>query len=219
MGRKRKSLDELSLSGTLKQNPKRYKERLTAQSAPSDPLGDPPVRLPQGAKTAWAEISSTRPWLTAADRLDVELAATLTAKMRNPKTEATRADLALLQRTLAAIDKKEKKRPSAPESLPKELQPVVDKQLQADIQFCLDMSLSERDLDDMMSRFTESEQAPFRAEIEERRAYVIAYQDRTQRMQDLYKRQRQAQAEGNEVLANELWQQWRALAYPDKGTA
>jgi hypothetical protein len=82
MGRKRKSLDELSLSGTLKQNPKRYKERLTAQSAPGDPLGDPQVRLPQGAKTAWAEISSTRPWLTAADRLDVELAATLTAHNR-----------------------------------------------------------------------------------------------------------------------------------------
>ena len=125
MGRKRKSLEELSLTGTLRTNPARYKKRLAAESAQSagDSLGEPPVRLPQGAKTVWAEISSTRPWLTAADRLDVELAATLTAKMRNHKTEATRADLALLQRTLAGIDKKQSKR-STPvvKTLPKELQ-------------------------------------------------------------------------------------------------
>jgi hypothetical protein len=133
MGRKRKSLEELALTGTLKANPGRYKRRIAADSAlsaPGDPLGDPPVRLPQGAKTAWAEISSTRPWLTAADRLDVELAATLTANMRNTKKESTRADLALLQRTLASIDKKEKKRPTAipqPIALPQELIPKMSK--------------------------------------------------------------------------------------------
>jgi hypothetical protein len=83
------------------------------------------------------------------------------------------------------------------------------------IGFALEMSLSESELDDYLSRFTESQLAPFGAEIEARRRYVIAYETRTLAMQDTYKRQRQAQAEGNDVLAQTLHQEWLALYKSD----
>lgn len=111
MPARRKSARELLLSGALHKNPGLYADRFlptapAVETVPADPLGDPPRLTRVAEKNAWREIAAVRPWLTAVDRLNVELTAKLMATMRNPKGEPTRADLALLSRVIGQLDKK-----------------------------------------------------------------------------------------------------------------
>ena len=79
----RKSLQGLALSGQLRKNPGRYRDRQESP-IPSGPLGDPPRGLTAREVTAWRELSSLAPpgVLTNADRWLVEVCSRLMAKMR-----------------------------------------------------------------------------------------------------------------------------------------
>ena len=110
MPARKKSARELILSGALKKNPGLYADRFlptapAVATTPADPLGDPPRLMRVAEKNAWREIAAARPWLTAVDRVNVELAVKLMATMRNPKGDPTRADLALLSRVIGQLDK------------------------------------------------------------------------------------------------------------------
>jgi hypothetical protein len=79
LGRPRKSLQELKLSGTYQQNKKRYEA--VASAPPAKPLGRVPSYLTKEEKACWKEISSDLA-LAFGDRLALEVAAKLLAKSR-----------------------------------------------------------------------------------------------------------------------------------------
>lgn len=93
MGRPRKSIEELKISGTFAHNRKRY-EGAPVPSAPSadEPLGRPPRYFTKEQKAAWKEITDTCPGLTVADRLLVEVASQMLAKQRAGQAKASESN-------------------------------------------------------------------------------------------------------------------------------
>jgi hypothetical protein len=107
LGTKRRTADQLLLSGSLRKNPKRHAARFqpqVAQVAPAQPLGEPAPITPKSVKLAWAEIAGPRPWLTVLDRPRVETVAKLLAAQRK-QDEVSGTDAARLLRELDKLDK------------------------------------------------------------------------------------------------------------------
>lgn len=86
MGRPRKPTKVLELTGAFKKNPKRRKEREN-EPEPDGPLGDAPHYFQLDQVARWNEIRSSCPWLTIADRPQVELAAKLWASEQRGENE------------------------------------------------------------------------------------------------------------------------------------
>src|SRR5262245_15528222 len=80
MPRPRNPLGLAVASGAFAKNPARYRGR--NEPLVSDPLGEPPAWLIPTAKDAWHEFAATLPWLNASHRAIVEIAATLTGRLR-----------------------------------------------------------------------------------------------------------------------------------------
>lgn len=83
MGRHKKPKNILILTGAHKRNPKRLRER-EGEPEESRPLGDPPEHLTASEAACWDEITrhAIPGVLGLADRVSVELAAMLLAKVR-----------------------------------------------------------------------------------------------------------------------------------------
>jgi phage terminase small subunit len=100
MPRPRKPDEILEISGAFIDQPGR---RRPPAPRSSRPLGDPPPELAPDAARCWHEIAGEAApgVLTSADRLVVELAATIQARSR--RGEAPPAELALLLRALGEM--------------------------------------------------------------------------------------------------------------------
>lgn len=95
----RKPLNVLTISGAVRKNPQRYRQR---ENTPADkrPIGRVPATLNDDEKTAWRDIVASDPGvLRASDRATVEMAARLMAEVRNGENVPT-SRLALLQTIL-----------------------------------------------------------------------------------------------------------------------
>lgn len=81
MARPRKPTAIHALTGAIDHNPGRFADR---QNEPHDtrPLGPPPESMRPDQRAAWLEIDRLAPWLALADRLAVEITATLLARFR-----------------------------------------------------------------------------------------------------------------------------------------
>lgn len=81
MARPRKPTALHALSGAMEHNPARFADRA---DEPKDdrPLGPPPEFLRPDQRAAWMEIERLAPWVTMADRVAVEIAASLLAAFR-----------------------------------------------------------------------------------------------------------------------------------------
>ena len=97
MSRPRKPTSELALRGAFQRNPARLKER-EGEPAVTGVLGPAPDHLSSGAKAIWLEIATYGTWLTCADALMVEIAASLMAEFRSGA--ATTRQTTLLVTTL-----------------------------------------------------------------------------------------------------------------------
>lgn len=82
MGRPRKPTSELALRGAFQRNPSQLKER-EGEPVVTGALGPPPNTLSDGAKAVWREMAAHGTWLTSADALLVEIAASLMAEFRS----------------------------------------------------------------------------------------------------------------------------------------
>jgi hypothetical protein len=71
-------LEKARITGAIKTNPERFKNRADPKL---DHVGDPPHWMSRAEKRAWALICDEIPWLTRADRMLVEVAARLRARM------------------------------------------------------------------------------------------------------------------------------------------
>jgi hypothetical protein len=89
MGRPRKPTSELSLRGAFQRNPSRLKER-EGEPVVTGALGPPPDFLSDRAKAVWLEMAGHGTWLTAADRMMVEIAADLMAQFRSDAANTRR---------------------------------------------------------------------------------------------------------------------------------
>ena len=101
-GRPRISLQKAEATGATKHNPARFKGR-KPPSLP--PLGRPPAHLTDVEKRCWAAFRRECPWLTQADRCQVEIAAQLRAYTldRNSPSAARAKAIAPLLKALAAL--------------------------------------------------------------------------------------------------------------------
>jgi phage terminase small subunit len=81
----KKSLAELTLSGTLQQNRKRYAHLTSPVPTITTPIGRPPTHLLAIEKQAWLEIARTAPsgLLQRADRVLLEITSKLVVRMRS----------------------------------------------------------------------------------------------------------------------------------------
>jgi len=81
MARPRKPTALHLLTGAAEHNPARMRER---EGEPVDirPLGPPPDGMRPDQRAAWMEIERLAPWLVSADRLAVEITASLLATFR-----------------------------------------------------------------------------------------------------------------------------------------
>jgi hypothetical protein len=97
MPRPRKPTEVLEISGAFADKPAR--RRPAAPRSP-EPIGDPPAGMDPAAAGCWREIIAEAPpgVLTGADRLVVEIAAVMTAKVR--RGEATAGEAGLMLRAL-----------------------------------------------------------------------------------------------------------------------
>jgi hypothetical protein len=100
MGRPRKSLAELQLSGTVRHNPGRIRARLQEIEESAGPLGAPPAFLTGEEAEAWRELAALPP-VTRDHAHIVELASGLIAKKRNGKLN--RGELSTLLACLRAL--------------------------------------------------------------------------------------------------------------------
>lgn len=81
MARPRKPTAALKLSGAFEKNPKREAERAN-EPIVETPVGPTPNGMPADAAVIWAELVQHGFWLTAADRLLLEIACRLFADFR-----------------------------------------------------------------------------------------------------------------------------------------
>jgi len=116
----KKTLRELALSGTLRNNPGRYASRARTSDLIVGPLGQPPRHLSAQAKKVWREIVKDAPegLLTSADRMLLEIACFLTLKMRSGMVK--NSELGLLSSVLAKlgltpVDRNKVEAPQQPE--------------------------------------------------------------------------------------------------------
>jgi hypothetical protein len=84
MPKARKSLEELSRTGTLRKHHERYQGRIAAQKAPIVPLGTAPAHLPDAEQKVWKELASAAPrgLLQRSDRIFVGLVARMVVRAR-----------------------------------------------------------------------------------------------------------------------------------------
>lgn len=85
MARPRKPTHLLRLSGQLNRRPARYADRRN-EPAITDPVGPAPDTLSAAEATLWGELSGYGVWLTAADRLMLEIAVRLFVQFRGGET-------------------------------------------------------------------------------------------------------------------------------------
>lgn len=69
-----------NLTGAAGKNPQRFKHRKEPAQLP---LGAPPRGFTDAERNAWAEFADEIPWLCKADRVQVEIAARLKARMQS----------------------------------------------------------------------------------------------------------------------------------------
>lgn len=81
MARPRKPTNLHALNGTLAHDAARFADR-AGEPHDDRPLGPPPEFMRADQRAAWMEIERLAPWLAHADRLAVEIAATLVARFR-----------------------------------------------------------------------------------------------------------------------------------------
>ena len=81
MPRPRLPTDRLELTGAFAKNPQRRAVR-AGEPRPTVPLGDPPRQLDRAQSAVWRELAGLAPWLTAADRIALELTARLLVTLR-----------------------------------------------------------------------------------------------------------------------------------------
>jgi hypothetical protein len=101
----KKTTRQLIMSGTLLNNPGRYMNRATACDHKAGPLGEPPSQMANIEKAIWHEIAANagEGWLTASDRLLVELACRLTRRLRNPKAAILNSEMNTLANILSKL--------------------------------------------------------------------------------------------------------------------
>ncbi|QYO75331.1 hypothetical protein [Devosia salina] len=81
MARPRKPTHMLRLSGQLDRRPARYADRRN-EPAITDPIGSAPDNLSPAETAVWGELSGYGVWLTAGDRLILEIAVRLFHQFR-----------------------------------------------------------------------------------------------------------------------------------------
>lgn len=81
MGRPRTPTAILELKGAFKNHPGRRKDRVN-EPIPIGSVGDPPEHLEPQTATLWRDLAAYGAWLTAADRLLLEVAVVLFARFR-----------------------------------------------------------------------------------------------------------------------------------------
>jgi len=102
MSRPRLPADTLAARGAFNNRPGRAAER-EGEPVPTEGIGDPPDRLPEPVRAAWAEIvaSCHEGVLARPDRLAVEVAATLLAELRENPAGFKTSRLTVLQNLLS----------------------------------------------------------------------------------------------------------------------
>ncbi len=119
MARPRKPTALHVLNGTLAHDPARFADRAHEPRC-TDPLGEPLDTMQLDQRAAWIEIERLAPWLRAADRLAVELAAALLAQFRLtgvaafPPPLLTRLETMLGRLGLTPSDRSKVTMPQAP---------------------------------------------------------------------------------------------------------
>jgi len=81
MARPRTPTAILELKGAFKNHPSRRKERAN-EPIPVGAVGDPPSHLEPPAVALWRDLAAYGTWLTAADRLLLEVAVVMFARFR-----------------------------------------------------------------------------------------------------------------------------------------
>jgi hypothetical protein len=82
MARPRKPTAALKLAGAFEKDPQREKARAN-EPVVTTPCGAPPNEMPSDAAAIWNELTQHGFWLTAADRLMLEIACRLFANFRS----------------------------------------------------------------------------------------------------------------------------------------
>lgn len=87
---RKKSLEELKLSGAVDKNPGRFVDRQDAPQ-PKAPIGKAPRHLDAEQQKIWRELTSNAPTgvLGSCDAVSVEIAVRLTQRMRDGKMDKT----------------------------------------------------------------------------------------------------------------------------------
>ena len=103
MGRPRTPTNILEIRGAYRTHPERRKQRANEPTGIPG-LGEPPERLDEAEKAAWAEIAATcaQGVLTQADRLVVEMSARLLVEFRDMGRDFQTAKLGLLRSLLGS---------------------------------------------------------------------------------------------------------------------
>jgi hypothetical protein len=120
MGRPRKPTSELALRGAFQRNPARLKGR-EGEPVVTGALGPPPASLPDGAKAVWLEMAAHGTWLTAPDRMMVEIAADLMAEFRSGTATARQTTLLVTTLNKLGFGPAERSKIKAPQA--KETEP------------------------------------------------------------------------------------------------
>jgi hypothetical protein len=82
MARPRKPMALHVISGSAAHNPARFADRANEPQC-ADALGPPPAKMKAAVRACWLEIERLAPWLRSADRLAVEVAASLLEQFRH----------------------------------------------------------------------------------------------------------------------------------------
>jgi len=100
---RRKTINELDLSGQLRKNPGAYADR--AQEGAARALGDPPAHLRDDQRRIWVELAAAAPdrSLGAGDAFMLEIAATLLAEFRADPGGFLPSKIAQLRSTLVSL--------------------------------------------------------------------------------------------------------------------
>jgi hypothetical protein len=127
MPARRKSLEELAESGSLRGSIHRYKDRLEAAKRPIRPLGSPPKHLPPAERQAWTEIAmaSPRGLLQRSDRIFFEVVCRMAVRVRTSTKVSDVNALATLLGMMAMT-------PSTRNKIAIDLPPKRDKQTEED---------------------------------------------------------------------------------------
>ena len=94
----------LTLAGSIKEHPGRYKDRTNLAACPSS-IGNPPAHLSTARKNIWAEVIGQLPegHLQSADRFLLEVVTYLMSRQRNRRTVITKGEVSLLINALSKL--------------------------------------------------------------------------------------------------------------------